>query len=321
MLCQRRCLRPVLLPRETTVDIPLGGTRMYIHERDPLTGSPHGRPARRRPPLRVREGGRRAGARRTARASSPSRPTPSRRPRRSTFDPAVTSVEELRALGRGLRLPLRRPVGARPRLRPAGRARPPDRTTTPRSSAPTHAHGHGHGGHAGMSMEAMARDMRNRFLVALVFTIPIVAWSTVGTKLLGTRARRRRSASTATSGSCCSACRSSSTRRRSSSRARVAALRARTLDMMVLVAVAIGTGWLYSVAATFFIEGEVFYEAAAHARHLRAARPLVRDARPRRRQRRDPRAARPGAAEGRRPARRRARRGPDRRGRRSATCC
>jgi Cu2+-exporting ATPase len=33
--------------------------------------------------------------------------------------------------------------------------------------------------------------------------------------------------------------------------------------MMVLVAVAIGVGWLYSVAATFFIEGEVFYEAAA----------------------------------------------------------
>jgi P-type Cu2+ transporter len=41
------------------------------------------------------------------------------------------------------------------------------------------------------------------------------------------------------------------------------ALRAKTLDMMVLVAVAIGTGWVYSVAATFFIEGEVFYEAAA----------------------------------------------------------
>ena len=41
------------------------------------------------------------------------------------------------------------------------------------------------------------------------------------------------------------------------------ALRARTLDMMVLVAVAIGVGWIYSVAATFWIEGEVFYEAAA----------------------------------------------------------
>jgi Cu2+-exporting ATPase len=41
------------------------------------------------------------------------------------------------------------------------------------------------------------------------------------------------------------------------------ALRAKTLDMMVLVAVAIGTAWLYSVAVTFFIEGDVFYEAAA----------------------------------------------------------
>ena len=33
--------------------------------------------------------------------------------------------------------------------------------------------------------------------------------------------------------------------------------------MMVLVAVAIGTAFVYSVAATFFIEGDVFYEAAA----------------------------------------------------------
>ena len=40
-----------------------------------------------------------------------------------------------------------------------------------------HADGHGHGGHAGMSMQAMVRDMRNRFLVALVFAIPIALWS------------------------------------------------------------------------------------------------------------------------------------------------
>jgi P-type Cu2+ transporter len=32
---------------------------------------------------------------------------------------------------------------------------------------------------------------------------------------------------------------------------------------MVLVAVAIGTGWIYSVAATFWIRGDVFYEASA----------------------------------------------------------
>jgi P-type Cu2+ transporter len=41
------------------------------------------------------------------------------------------------------------------------------------------------------------------------------------------------------------------------------ALRARTLDMMVLVAVAVGAGWLYSVGVTLTGGGEVFYEAAS----------------------------------------------------------
>src|SRR5205823_1025706 len=40
------------------------------------------------------------------------------------------------------------------------------------------------------------------------------------------------------------------------------ALRARTLDMMVLVAVAVGAGWGYSVVVTVTGGGEVFYEAA-----------------------------------------------------------
>jgi Cu2+-exporting ATPase len=40
------------------------------------------------------------------------------------------------------------------------------------------------------------------------------------------------------------------------------ALRAKTLDMMVLVAVAVGAGWLYSLAVTATGGGEVFYEAA-----------------------------------------------------------
>jgi Cu2+-exporting ATPase len=124
-----------------------------------------------------------------------------------------------------------------------------------------HAHGHGHGGHAGMSMDAMVRDMRNRFLVALAFTIPIVLWSMVGTELLGTEVPTPFDtdrdvwqfllslpvvfyASTIFFTGA------------------VSALKNRTLDMMVLVAVAIGTAWVYSVAATFFIEGEVFYESA-----------------------------------------------------------
>ncbi|WP_265864229.1 cation-translocating P-type ATPase [Streptomyces sp. SKN60] len=42
----------------------------------------------------------------------------------------------------------------------------------------------------------------------------------------------------------------------------VRALRARTLDMMVLVAVAVGSGWLYSLIITLTGGGDVFYEAA-----------------------------------------------------------
>ncbi|MEX0674940.1 MAG: copper-translocating P-type ATPase, partial [Gaiellaceae bacterium] len=124
------------------------------------------------------------------------------------------------------------------------------------------AHGHGHGGHAGMSMAAMVRDMRNRFLVAAAFAIPIALWSPLGDSLLGTTPPTPfgigddlwqfflslpvvlYSSSIFFVGA-------------------VKALRARTLDMMVLVAVAIGTAFVYSVAATFWIEGDVFYEAAA----------------------------------------------------------
>jgi P-type Cu2+ transporter len=45
----------------------------------------------------------------------------------------------------------------------------------------------GHGGASGMSMDAMVRDMRNRFLVAAVFSIPILLWSPIGREVLGFR--------------------------------------------------------------------------------------------------------------------------------------
>jgi Cu2+-exporting ATPase len=124
------------------------------------------------------------------------------------------------------------------------------------------AHGDGHGGHAGTSMDAMVRDMRNRFLVALVFAVPIVLWSAIGRDVLGLDLAGPfgldrdiwqlllslpvvlYASSIFFTGA-------------------LAALRARTLDMMVLVAVAVGVGWLYSIAATFLVEGEVFYEAIA----------------------------------------------------------
>jgi len=124
------------------------------------------------------------------------------------------------------------------------------------------AHGHGHGGHAGMSMADMVRDMRNRFLVALVFTVPIVLWSEVGTNLLGSEL----ATPFGIDRDIWELLLSLPVVLYASSiffKGAVVALRAGTLDMMVLVAVAIGTAWVYSVAVTFFIEGDVFYEAAA----------------------------------------------------------
>ena len=64
------------------------------------------------------------------------------------------------------------------------------------------------------------------------------------------------------------------------------ALRARTLDMMVLVAVAVGTGWLYSRRGHPHRRRRGVLRGRHRADRVRAARALVRDARPRRRQRR-----------------------------------
>jgi Cu2+-exporting ATPase len=122
----------------------------------------------------------------------------------------------------------------------------------------------GHGGHdmhAGHAMAGMARDMRNRFLVAAVLSIPILLWSPIGREVLGFTAPAPfglrddvfslilslpvvfYSAWIFFAGAW-------------------RALRARTLDMMVLVAVAVGAGWGYSVIITLTGGGEVFYEAA-----------------------------------------------------------
>ena len=118
----------------------------------------------------------------------------------------------------------------------------------------------GHGGTAGMSMDAMVRDMRNRFLVAAIFSVPILLWSPIGRNVLGFTVAAPfglrddvwllllslpvifYSSWIFFDGA-------------------VRALRARTLDMMVLVAVAIGAGWLYSLAVTLTGGGDTFYEA------------------------------------------------------------
>ena len=178
-----------------------------------------------------------------------------------TFDRAVTSVEELsrwveecgyHCAGRSVPGHVCDPMGheGEPAHDHAAMERADD------------AHGHGHGGHAGMSMAAMVRDMRNRFLVAALFAIPIALWSPLGDSLFGSTPPTP----FGIGDDLWQFFLSLPVIFYSSwifFRGAYVALKARTLDMMVLVAVAIGTGWVYSVAATFWIEGDVFYEAAA----------------------------------------------------------
>ncbi|TFB71576.1 heavy metal translocating P-type ATPase [Cryobacterium glaciale] len=121
----------------------------------------------------------------------------------------------------------------------------------------------GHGGHGGKSMAEMVKDMRNRFIVAAVFALAILVWSPAGRVVLfgfspPTPFGIREDIFTLIlslpvvfysswiffTGA-------------------VRALRARTLDMMVLVAIAIGSGWIYSLIVTLTGGGEVFYEAAS----------------------------------------------------------
>jgi P-type Cu2+ transporter len=119
----------------------------------------------------------------------------------------------------------------------------------------------GHGGHAEMSMAAMVTDMRNRFLVAALFSIPIVLWSPIGRDVFGFDVgvpfgiREDIFTLVLSLPVILYSCEIFFT-------GAVRALRARTLDMMVLVAVAVGAGWLYSLVVTLTGGGEVFYEAA-----------------------------------------------------------
>ena len=177
------------------------------------------------------------------------------------YDPAVTSPLQLRGwveecgyhcAGESVPDHVCRPLTAAPAELPQGHE---DHAGVPAAES-------AHAGHAGMSMAAMARDMRNRFVVAVVLAVPIMLWSPMGEAILG----RQLPTPFGVSPEVFQFMLSLPVIFYSSTlffRGAVRALRARTLDMMVLVAVAIGAGWLYSVAVTFWIDGEVFYEAAA----------------------------------------------------------
>jgi P-type Cu2+ transporter len=144
-------------------------------------------------------------------------------------------------------------------LHEAGQAEPAhDEAALKRAHDPS---GHGEGGHGGHSMDHMAKQMRNRFVLALVFTLALLAFSSVGKSLYGHELATpfgldRNVWQLLLSLPVLWAARMFFT-------GAVGALRQRTLDMNVLVAVAIGISWVYSVAVTAGLSGDVFYDAGA----------------------------------------------------------
>ena len=116
-------------------------------------------------------------------------------------------------------------------------------------------------GHApGMSMEGMAHDMRNRFLVALVFAIPVFVYSPMGA-MLGNFAvpfglDRKLFLFIVATGAIAYPVWPFVV-------AAVRAARNKVANMATLIVLSVGTGYLFSVGATFLYEGEVFYEASA----------------------------------------------------------
>ncbi|WP_019432549.1 heavy metal translocating P-type ATPase [Streptomyces sp. AA0539] len=127
--------------------------------------------------------------------------------------------------------------------------------------APEPANEPGPAAEPGMSMAAMAADMRNRFLVALLFSIPVLLWSPIAENVLGLHLpvpfglRQDVWALLLSLPVIFYSCTVFFT-------GALRALRARTLDMMVLVSVAVAAGWLYSLVVTLTGGGDVFYEAA-----------------------------------------------------------
>jgi Cu2+-exporting ATPase len=178
------------------------------------------------------------------------------------YDPSVTSVAELRRVAErcGFECAGCNAPGCLcdPLQEPGQPEHAHDQAAIARAHEPA---GHGEGGHAGHSMVRMAREMRNRFLLALVFTLAILAFSSVGKSVFGQQLATpfgldRKLWQLLWSLPVLWAARMFFT-------GAVAALRQRTLDMNVLVAVAIGISWVYSVAVTAGLSGDVFYDAGA----------------------------------------------------------
>ncbi|MBI4038737.1 copper-translocating P-type ATPase [Candidatus Daviesbacteria bacterium] len=125
----------------------------------------------------------------------------------------------------------------------------------------TMAMGMEHGGLAGREMaKLMEEDIRNKFFVALILTLPIIAYSPLGTNILGLRLPEPIPASWTMFLLATPVYFYSgwiflySTYK---------ALKAKTLNMAVLIAVGITAAYAFSVVLTLLGSKESFYEAAA----------------------------------------------------------
>jgi len=119
-----------------------------------------------------------------------------------------------------------------------------------------------HGGSPGMTMADMAADMRNRFLVSFFLTIPIFLYSPLATEIFniflpipfGLDAKvfsfLLATVVVVYGGM-------------PFYRGAKVALKTGVLNMSVLVTISVLAGYLFSVAATFIFDADVFYEAAA----------------------------------------------------------
>jgi len=143
--------------------------------------------------------------------------------------------------------------------------KPPGQTPSPSAAAPAPAPAHdmmahemGHG--AGMDMQDMVKDMRNRFFIALVFSLPIFAMEPMG---LGQPLLKPPFGLSESLAMFILASAAILYPVWPFAVAAWRALRNGVLNMAVLVMLSVGTGYLFSVGATFFFDGQQFYEAAA----------------------------------------------------------
>src|SRR5574338_570448 len=121
------------------------------------------------------------------------------------------------------------------------------------------AHEMGHG--AGVSMENMVRDMRNRFLVSFILAIPVFLYSPLFTDFF----KIQLPLPFGLSNDVLSFLLTTPAVLYGGWVFYIGAwrgLKNGVLNMAVLVTLSVLAGYLFSVAATFFFEGEVFYEAA-----------------------------------------------------------